>query len=240
MNASGASAPAVLLLSGAVAPLGASGALSGIAKRPVDGPVMIRRAGMEGDGQADLKHHGGPDKALHHYAREHYALWRAEIGPAPVLEQPGAFGENLSTAGLTEADVAVGDVFRLGRALVEVSQGRQPCWKLNWRFAVPDMARRVQRSGRTGWHYRVLEEGHAEPGDTLRLMERRAPDWPLTRLWRALYVDRLDPHELHAMAALEHLPEGWRRIARRRLEARRVEDWTSRLDGPNAAPAPGS
>jgi MOSC domain-containing protein YiiM len=139
--------------------------------------------------------------------------------------------ENISTAGLTEAEVAVGDTFRLGDALIQVSQGRQPCWKLNHRFGVADMARRVQQAGRTGWYYRVLQTGTVTPGDRLELIDRLAPDWTLRRLWHALYVDRMNLVELEGIAELDVLAEGWRKYALRRLESRRVEDWSARLDG---------
>ena len=217
------------LLVGQVAPLGET--LSGIAKAPVAGPVRLTATGFEGDAQADTRVHGGPDKAVHHYPFEHYDLWRAEVGERPALAAPGGFGENLSTRGLDEHAVAIGDVFRLGSALIEVSQGRQPCWKLNLRLDVPDMAQRVQGTGRTGWYYRVLEPGVVEAGDAFELQDRRSPDWTIHRLWRTLYVDTLNRDELAAMAALEHLPEGWRKYARRRLETRRVEDWSARLGG---------
>jgi len=217
------------LLVGQVAPLGET--LSGIAKAPVAGPVRLTATGFEGDAQADSRVHGGLDKAVHHYPYDHYALWRAEVGERPALATPGGFGENLSTQGLDETQVAIGDVFRLGSALIEVSQGRQPCWKLNLRFGVSDMARRVQASGRTGWYYRVLEAGEVAAGDQLELVERRAPEWTIERLWRTLYVDVLDRQELQAMAGLELLPDGWRRYAQRRLATRRVEDWSARLDG---------
>ena len=217
------------LLVGQVAPLGET--LSGIAKAPVAGPVRLTATGFEGDAQAYSRVHGGLDKAVHHYPYDHYALWRAEVGERPALATPGGFGENLSTQGLDETQVAIGDVFRLGSALIEVSQGRQPCWKLNLRFGVQDMARRVQASGRTGWYYRVLEAGEVVAGDQLELLERRAPEWTIERLWRTLYVDVLDRQELQAMAGLELLPDGWRRYAQRRLATRRVEDWSARLDG---------
>lgn len=223
--------PLKALLVGTVKPFGPGGVPSGIAKQPVAGPVHLGREGFAGDGQGDRRHHGGPDKAVHHYPFDHYAAWTREIGPRAVLEQPGAFGENLSCAGMTEADVALGDVFRLGGAVVEVSQGRQPCFKLNHRFAVTDMAARVQRSGRTGWYYRVLEEGRVAPGDSLVRLERRAPDWPLQRLWRVLYSDRLARDELSAMAALPLLPVSWRRLAERRLTTGQVENWNRRLFG---------
>lgn len=225
------------LLIGAVAPLGAQETPSGIDKHPMAHRLWLGTTGFAGDAQGDRKHHGGPDKAVHHYAFEHYDIWREEIGALPALARPGAFGENLSTTGLNEDNVALGDVFRIGGALIEVSQGRQPCWKLNIRFGVPDMALRVQRSGRTGWYYRVLEQGFVAPGDTMTLVDRRMQDWPLRRLWRTLYVDTLNRDELVAMAALPHLPESWRRYAQRRLESGKVENWASRLSGAKAAPA---
>lgn len=224
--------PLHALLVGAVRPFGPDAVPSGIAKAPVGRPVHLGGEGFIGDGQGDRRHHGGPDKAVHHYAFEHYAAWQQEIGRRDVLERAGAFGENLSTTGLTEADVAIGDIFRLGDAVIEVSQGRQPCWKLNHRFDQPDMALRVQRSGRMGWYYRVVQEGAVSPDSALELLDRRTPDWPLLRLWRVLYVDTLDRDELAAMAALPHLPENWRRLAERRLATRAVESWVSRLRAP--------
>lgn len=219
-------------LTGPLAPLPGSNVLSGIAKRPATSALWLGPAGFEGDHQGDRRVHGGPEKALHHYPLDHYAIWRSELGICPALDAPGAFGENVSVAGLTETDVAVGDIFRLGEALVQVSQGRQPCWKLNLRFGLPDMARRVQQTGRTGWYYRVLQPGRVEPGDRLERTDRMAPDWTIARLWRAMYVERMNLAELAEIAALEVLAEGWRRHAQRRLDSGRVEDWRPRLDGP--------
>ena len=145
------------------------GSRSAIAKQPVPGPVAVGTEGLHGDEQGDRRVHGGPDKAIHHYPREHYAAWRGEIGAHPLLDGPGAFGENISTTGLVEADLCLGDRLRLGTATVEVSQGRQPCWKLSDRFGVPDMARRVQDSGRSGWYYRVVEPGLVQAGDVTAL-----------------------------------------------------------------------
>jgi len=217
------------LLTGSVRPFGPRGVGSGIAKTPMTEPVYLGRFGFDGDAQGDGKHHGGPEKAVHHYPFEHYAHWQAQIGPRDVLAQPGAFGENLSTLGLTEETTAIGDVFRLGAAVIEVSQGRQPCWKLNLRFDQPDMALRVQRSGRTGWYYRVLEEGVVAPGDHPIRLDRRIPDWPLHRFWRLLYIDTMNREELRAMANLPGLPENWLRLAERRLATGQVEDWSPRL-----------
>lgn len=217
------------VFAGAVAPLESDPRLSGIDKRPLAGPWIITATGLVGDAQADLKVHGGPEKAIHHYPREHYAAWQAEIGPHPLLAQGGAFGENLSTFGCTEASIAIGDTLRFGSAVLQVSQGRQPCWKLNARFGRTDMAFAVQKTGRAGWYYRVLEPGQAEPGDALHLVDRPHADWPLTRLTRLLYRDTMALDELAEMAELPILAEGWRKLARRRIEAGRIEDWSGRL-----------
>jgi MOSC domain-containing protein YiiM len=209
------------VLVGAIAPLADSGKPSGIHKVPTDRRVRVTRTGFDADRQADLKHHGGEEKAIHHYPFDHYPGWREEVGAVPVLETPGAFGENLSTRGLTEANVAVGDIFRLGTATLQVSQGRQPCWKLNARFQVEDMAVRVQVSGRTGWYYRVLEEGEVAPDAILERIDRVTPAWTIRRIWRAMYVDRHDRESLAALAGLPTLSEGWRQLAGRRLASLR-------------------
>lgn len=221
----------ITLLAGPVAPLAGTPAKSAIAKTPAAFPLWLGTDGLKGDAQADRRVHGGPEKAVHHYPFDHYAAWRADLGALPLLDAPGAFGENISITGMTEDMVAVGDVFRLGGTLMQVSQGRQPCWKLNHRFGVPDMARRVQDTGRTGWYYRVLDPGMVAPGDDLVLIDRLAPEWTLHRLWRAMYVDRLNRTELETIAALDVLAEGWRRYAQRRLDSGRVEDWRPRLEG---------
>lgn len=222
------------LLAGAARPYTRPGSRSAIDKRPLDGEARIGELGLAGDEQGDPRVHGGPDKAIHHYAFDHYRAWRDELGALPLLRAPGAFGENISTRGLGEDAVCIGDRFRLGTALVEVSQGRQPCWKLDDRFGVPDMARRVQASGRTGWYYRVLQPGVARAGDAMRLEARPHPEWTLQRLGRLLF-DRVLARELLEPALALPLVPSWRRLLERRLQSRDVEDWGRRLDGPPAA-----
>ncbi len=207
------------------------GSRSAIDKRAVEGPVRIGPEGLAGDEQGDRRVHGGPDKAIHHYPRDHYASWQGEVGAHALLQAAGAFGENISTAGITEADVCLGDRLRLGSALVEVSQARQPCWKLSDRFGIADMARRVQDSGRSGWYYRVLETGTVQAGDTLVLVDRPHPDWPLPRLSELLYRRTLDRDELHGALALPLVPS-WRKLFERRLQQGDTESWDSRLGGP--------
>lgn len=226
-----ATVDAVLL--GRPTAFGPNGEPSGIDKRPAPGPVRVTRTGLAGDGQGDRRHHGGAEKAVHHYPFEHYAAWRAEKPAlAPRLAAPGAFGENLSTVGLSEREVCIGDVWRLGGAVVQVSQGRQPCWRLNRRFDDAGMARRVQASGRTGWYYRVLEEGAVAAGDGLILVARPQPDWSLARLLEVLHRDTLNGEALAAIAAIPDLATSWRALAERRLARGRVEDWSRRLTAP--------
>ncbi len=217
------------LLRGAKGSIGPDGSPTGIEKTTLSGPVGISADGIGGDFHGDLRHHGGPDKALHHYPFDHYAFWRAHCGPLPLLGVPGAFGENISTSGLTEATVNLGDTFRLGTALVQVSQARQPCWKLNFRLGRPDVSLLMQEKGLTGWYYRVLEPGSVRAGDPLTLEERPLPDWPLARLLRMLHAPSLDPTDLGEASALPFLAESWKRLFARRLETGDVEDWSNRL-----------
>ena len=224
---------AVQLLVGRALLFGPNDEPSGIDKHPVGRPLWLTANGLEGDEQGDHHHHGGPDKSVHHYPAEHYAAWRLDL---PKLQaerfRVGAFGENLSTFSLTEANVCVGDVFRLGAALLQVSQARQPCWKLNLRFGNPDMSRLVQEYARTGWYYRVLETGEIAPGAALHLLDRPHPDWPLARLLWHLYSDPLNVSALADMAALSNLSASWRELARRRLASGQIEDWLRRLKTP--------
>ena len=225
------------LLAGKVRPFGPKAVPSGIDKQLQDGPLRVTTRGLAGDEQGDPRHHGGQEKAIHHYPRDHYPAWAAELAAeegvtvTDVLSRPGAFGENLSTRGLTEADVCIGDQFRLGSALVEVSQARQPCWKLNHRFGYAGMSRAVQQSQRTGWYYRVVEEGEVRAGDRLVLAARPYPQWTLQRLLHVLYVDRLNHAALAEMAELAPLAESWRKLARERVARREVEDMEKRLTG---------
>lgn len=218
------------LLTGIVCPLTKGGPVSGIHKAPAKGPLWVDKEGLGGDEQGNRRHHGGAEKALHHYPWDHYAYWRQWFRDPPgLLAAPGAFGENLSTEDLTEADVCIGDVFGLGGATIQVSQVRQPCATLNTRFGIPDMARRVQESGRTGWYYRVGQPGRVAAGASLRLLERPHPRWPLTRLIRLLFLAPYDFAEQERLLALSGVAECHRQLVRRRLETGQVEDWGKRL-----------
>ena len=189
---------------------------TGFFKKPVAGPVSLRTTNLDGDGQADLINHGGPDKAACCYPAAHYGGWRVELG---LPELPfGAFGENFTIDGLFESDVCVGDVYHLGGAVVQVSQPRQPCWKLARRWRVKDLARRVQRSGRTGWYFRVLVEGLVAPGMTLTLVERPSPQWTVERCNVVMHHEKGDRALASALAAVASLSASWRRTLTRRAE----------------------
>jgi MOSC domain-containing protein YiiM len=217
---------------GRAAPLGASGALSAIDKQKAQGPLPVGPLGFEGDEQADRRHHGGPHKAIHAYAISHFPAWIDELPERAERFRPGAFGENLAVKGASESDFCLGDRWRIGSALVEVSQGRQPCWKLNLRFDVPDMARRVQDTGRTGWYFRVIEPGVVAAGDRGALVSRINPAWSLARVSHLLYHDRMNKPALAELAVVTGLPESWRRLAQARLASGKTEDWSRRIETP--------
>lgn len=209
--------PIDAVLTGTPRPLGPERAPSAIGKRPVDGRVAVGLLGLSGDAQADLSVHGGPDKAIHHYPRDHYAGWIATLGARPLLSAPGGFGENISTSGWTEADVCLGDRFRLGTALVEIAQGRQPCWKQAAHLGAPQVVAAMVATGRTGWYYRVIEEGAVRAGDTLAMVERVLPQWPVSRLSALLIggYHKSEQSALRELAGLDLLADGWRQRAAR-------------------------
>jgi len=152
---------------------------SGFFKYPVEGSVRVSKTNLDGDGQADLKHHGGMDKAILGYAASHYPLWLSELD-WPGLP-PAAFGENLTIAGQTEEDVCLGDKYALGSIVLEVSQPRMPCWKVERRLRREGLVAQILANGRSGWYFRVAQEGEIAAGDTLTLINRPYPEWTIAR-----------------------------------------------------------
>jgi MOSC domain-containing protein YiiM len=179
-----------------------------IFKQQVAGRVRVGALNIEGDAQADLRVHGGVKKAVYAYPSEHYAFWRGEL---PGVELPwGAFGENLTTAGMDEAEVCVGDTLRVGTALVRVTQPRLPCYKLAAKFQNDEIIARFLHSGRSGFYLEVLEEGEAGAGDEVTLVEAAAQRVSIAELV-ALYTERKnDVALLRRAAAAPALPEGWK------------------------------
>lgn len=197
-----------------------------IFKEPVQGSVALRRLNFDGDRQADLTVHGGPEKAVYIYPAEHYAFWREEL---PGVELPwGVFGENLTVLGLREFDLGIGDRLRIGSAELVVTQPRVPCYKLGVRFGRADMTKRFYRAGRTGFYVAVVREGAVAAGDAIEIVAREPHQVTVADIYHIYRTDHdqrraLDRDVLDTMrraAALEALPESWRSYFAERLALR--------------------
>jgi MOSC domain-containing protein YiiM len=207
-----------VLLIGQPKPFHVDGTMSAMARLPEDRPVFLGKHGFAGDRVGDPTVHGGPDKAVHFYPAEHYPKWIAHFAAEnfvhPLLDQAGAFGENISACGLLEDNVRIGDQFRLGRAVVEVAQGRQPCWKLDHHFGVHGLSGAVIKSGRCGGYFRVIEEGEVAPGDRIEQVRAAGHDWTVERVFKLLigggHRGEGAKSALRALAALETMAESWR------------------------------
>lgn len=178
---------------------------TGFCKEATDVPCWLGYGGFRGDEQADRVNHGGVDKAVCVYPAEHYVEWR-HSWDLPL----GAFGENLTTFGLIESGVYIGDVFTLGEARVQVSQPRQPCWKLARRWQIKDFAAQVERTGRTGFYFRVLHHGLVAAGDRLTLLERHHPEWSIARCNEVMHHQKADHEAARALAECSLLSASWK------------------------------
>ncbi len=203
------------LLIGTPKPFREDGEMSAIAKQTVAFPVQLGLLGLEGNQVADPLHHGGRDKAVHLYPVEHYAFWADKYPGLEILNRPGAFGENLSCTGMTEDKLCLGDIFRIGDALIECSHARQPCWKLNHHFGHADVLKTVIKTTKSGSYFRVLEPGKISAGDTIIQQERIHPDWPLQRLFALIIGGKHKGQgaELRKLSDMPALAETWRKRA---------------------------
>lgn len=184
-------------------------------KTPVPGRVRLDRLNLEGNGQADLSVHGGPDKAAYAYPSEHYAYWRGEM---PGMDLPtGVFGENLTIAGLLEDEVHIGDRFRVGTAEVMVTQPRMPCHKLGIRFGRADMVKRFLQSGRCGFYLAVISEGEVAAGDPIARLSTDERRFAVPAMFALRIDERADAERLRAAIALPALAASWREHFRERL-----------------------
>ena len=191
---------------------------SAIRKAKVSGAVQVQQSGLVCDEQADLVHHGGPDKAILAYAAQHYDQWNAEF-PDKCFEA-GGFGENLTVADLDESQCCIGDTFRVGDCVLEISQPRQPCWKLSRRWDLPRLAVLVQQNGRTGWYLRVLKAEQIEAGMTLELIARPFPELSVEWANTVMYAKPRRPTDDHRLSQCAALSEAWRAdLERRSLSA---------------------
>ncbi|RYD35876.1 MAG: MOSC domain-containing protein, partial [Verrucomicrobiaceae bacterium] len=181
---------------------------TGFYKEPVTDPCWLGYEGFRSDEQADRRFHGGPEKAVCVYSSEHYPYWLGELG-IPELTH-GGFGENLTIQNLTESEVCIGDRFSLGEAEVQVSQPRQPCWKLARRWQVKDLALRVEQTGFTGFYFRVRRHGHVRAGDRLELIERPFPQWSIARCNEIMHHLKQDAVVAGDLAHCPLLSSSWK------------------------------
>ena len=189
-------------------------AKSGIVKSSVKHAVQLTKLGFEGDEQADLVNHGGPDKAICVYSYDHYPHWEDVLGRK--LDY-GAFGENFTFGQLSERDVRIGDIFRVGSAIVQVSQPRQPCWKLAMRWGLDELPLLVTNSGATGFYFRVLDTGEVQVGDELSLLQPHPNNISVAEANRVMHQDREDAEGIRRLLAVDALSESWTATLTKRL-----------------------
>ena len=206
---------------GAIAPLGPRGVPSAFMKSPVAGRVAVGLLGLDGDAQADMRVHGGPDKAVYAYPAAAYPAWRAAVPRHAARLIDGAMGENLTIDGWGDADVAIGDRVRIGTAALQVSEPRMPCFKVGLAFGDPAMVRAFADVGVSGWYYRVIEAGTIGIGDSATLLDRTNPDWTIARFFATVTSGPIGNDDLAAIAALDGVAAGWRAKATRLLQQRR-------------------
>lgn len=188
---------------------------TGIFKKPVSGRVMLRTTNLDGDRQADLSVHGGPNKAVYGYPAEHYESWRAELPGQPL--DWSAFGENFTTEGLLETQVSIGDRYRVGQAVVMVQTPRLPCFKLAAKFQRDDIIGRFLRSGRSGFYFSVVEEGEVGAGDEFEFLGGEASSLTIAEMFRLYVSPAADIESLQRAVQVKLLPQGWREHFQARL-----------------------
>ena len=189
---------------------------TGIFKKPIDGRVMLRTLNIDGDRQVDLGGHGGPYKAVCVYSIEQYQLWQIELGRDDFRH--GQFGENFTVNGMPDDETHVGDVFRVGGALVQVTQPRVPCYRLGIKMESPEFPKRFLQSNRVGFYMRVLEEGEVGTGDLIELVEEDPQQMTVEAMNRLLYFEPNNLEDTKRALCIDALSPGWRGSFEERLE----------------------
>ncbi len=182
---------------------------TGIYKKAVKGRIWLGRLNLDGDGQADLDAHGGPNRAVYYYPHENYAYWRKELQRDDF--QYGQFGENLTTQDLLENEVCIGDINEIGQAVIQLTQPRVPCYKLAKKLGISGFAKTFLRTNRSGFYARVLEEGGVQAGDGIKLLQRDAVGMSVAEVNAALYLEKGDRASVKRALRIEALSPGWRR-----------------------------
>lgn len=188
---------------------------TGIYKQPVSRAVFLGVTNLEGDGQADLVNHGGPDKAVCIYCGEHYAYWQERLGRKLG---GSAFGENFTVTGMLEEEVCIGDVFEVGEARVQISQPRQPCFKVAHKQGLPELTVWMQNTGFTGYYFRVMKEGIVAAGQPFRLLERDSAGITIAEANRLKYHDKGDMEGIRRLLGVTALSASWRESFVKRVQ----------------------
>lgn len=202
---------------------------TGIFKQPTEEQIWLSKTGLEGDEQGDKKNHGGPEKALFAYPIKHYKSWQEELD---IDIDIGGMGENLAVLEMDEYSVCIGDTYKLGDAIIQVSQPRQPCWRPARRHRIKDLALRIQNTGRTGWYFRVLQEGHIISRIDFELIERPYPQWTIAAANEVMHVYKDNLKLTEELASVDLLSPNWKRTLNNRLQGRE-RDIRRRVYGPN-------
>ena len=189
---------------------------TGIFKEPVEGPTMMRKLNLDGDRQADLTVHGGVSKAVYAYPSEHYYYWRSELPGVDLLW--GMFGENLTTEGLLEESVYIGDRFRIGEAEVMATEPRMPCYKLGLKFGRSDIIKRFLASRRSGFYFAILHEGMVIAGDSIELIGNEQKEISVADITRLYAFEKNDVKALRRAVEVEALPENWKGYFQHQIE----------------------
>ncbi|WP_168122634.1 MOSC domain-containing protein [Paenibacillus sp. HB172176] len=188
--------------------------LSGIWKRPSDHPIYASRLGMEGDAQADTVNHGGEDKAICAYFGSRYSYWEAEYGrPFPN----GSFGENITISDWTEEEICIGDVIAGDEVVLQVSQPRQPCFKLGLRHSLAELPVRVRETGYSGFYFRVIQEGNIRSGEPLKVVQKHSAGCSIMQANQVMYVHTGDRVKIEQLLTVEPLSESWKKQLQSRL-----------------------
>ena len=202
-----------------------------MSKHAIDGRISLSFGGLAGDECADKDHHGGRERALHQYPLEHYGYWREKYGKH-IDWQAGGMGENLSAVGMTEDSVCLGDRYQWGEAIIEVSQPRSPCFKLNKRWDIENLSVEMQQLSRCGWLYRVIQPGMVSVDEPLQLIARVANAMTIRAVCQAFFGEPLNKAGLLQLSQQSTLSNSWQDKVAQRLATNLVESWDFRLLGP--------
>ncbi|TBM23939.1 6-hydroxyaminopurine reductase [Hafnia paralvei] len=203
---------------------------SAIGKRQITGGVMLHRLGLDGDEQAEKKVHGGPDRALCHYPREHYHFWRQQYPQQAEQFCAPALGENISTEGMTEENVFIGDIYRWGDAFIQVTQPRSPCYKLNYHMDIEGFSVQMQETGRCGWLYRIVGEGVVSEDQPLELVSRNSGISVAEAISICFHMP-FDEEEYRRLMCAAGISASWSKTLQMRVLSGKIEDMNRRLLG---------